>query len=142
MKRLVAVGPLMDVSLGDVVIAWMEGGARVQQGRVERIVLRTQLTIDFEDGSMSDNTLPGDIVNCSCIRRKGCCDGRHQPGSRVKVRWNDGEVYDGYYRCILKAVEYTVVFSDGTFTRLPRADIYGANDAIPQEVRRRLRKFE
>ncbi|EYC12294.1 hypothetical protein Y032_0048g1716 [Ancylostoma ceylanicum] len=136
------VGPLMDVNLGDAVIAWMDGGARVQQGRVERIVLRTQLTIDFEDGSMSDNTLPSDIVNCSCIRRRGCSDGRHQPGSRVKVRWNDGELYDGYYRCILKAVEYTVVFSDGTFTRLPRADIYGANDAIPQEVRRRLRKFE
>lgn len=75
----------MDVNLGDSVIAWMEGGARVQQGKVERLSLRTQLTIDFEDGSVSDNTLPGDIVQCSCISRKGCYDGRHQPGSRVSL---------------------------------------------------------
>ncbi|KHJ95900.1 JmjC domain protein [Oesophagostomum dentatum] len=136
------VGPLLDVNLGDVVIAWMDGGARVRQGRVDRLVLRTQLTIDFEDGSVSDNALAGDIVLCSCIRRNGCSDGKHQPGSRVKVRWNDGELYDGYYRCTLKAVEYTIVFRDGSSARLPRSDIYGADDAIPPEVRRRLRKYD
>ncbi|VDM65686.1 unnamed protein product [Strongylus vulgaris] len=136
------IGPLMDIDLGDTVIAWMDGGALVRQGTVDRLVLRTQLTVDFEDGSVSDNALPSDIVLCSCIRRKKCSDGQHQPGSRVKVRWNDGELYDAYYRCTLKAVEYTVVFRDGTSARLPRSDIYGAADAVPQEVRRRLRKFE
>ncbi|PIO75362.1 hypothetical protein TELCIR_02604 [Teladorsagia circumcincta] len=81
-----AVGPLMDVNLGDIVIAWMDGG------------------------------------------------------SRVKVQWSDGEVYDGYYRCISKTIEYTVVFPNGTSARLPRADLYGADDLVPPEVRRRLRK--
>ncbi|KAK6044357.1 hypothetical protein COOONC_18137 [Cooperia oncophora] len=78
------VGPLMDVNLGDIVIAWMDGGSRVRQGRVERFVLRTLLTIDFEDGSVSENTLPSDIVQCGCIRQQGCRDGQHQPGSRVR----------------------------------------------------------
>ncbi|KAK6057499.1 hypothetical protein COOONC_04983 [Cooperia oncophora] len=134
------VGPLMDVNLGDIVIAWMDGGSRVRQGRVERFVLRTLLTIDFEDGSVSENTLPSDIVQCGCIRQQGCRDGQHQPGSRVKVQWNDGELYDGYYRCISKTIEYTVVFANGTSARLPRADLYGADDVVPAEVRRRLRK--
>uniref|UniRef100_A0A7I4Y7A7 [histone H3]-trimethyl-L-lysine(9) demethylase n=1 Tax=Haemonchus contortus TaxID=6289 RepID=A0A7I4Y7A7_HAECO len=135
-----AVGPLMDVNLGDIVIAWMDGGSRVRQGRVDRLVLRTLLTIDFEDGSVSENTLPSDIVQCGCIRQQGCRDGQHQPGSRVKVHWSDGELYDGYYRCISKTIEYTVVFANGTSARLPRADLYGADDPVPPEVRRRLRK--
>ncbi|VDO93762.1 unnamed protein product [Heligmosomoides polygyrus] len=166
--------PLMDVNLGDIVIAWMDGGSRVQQGRVDRLVLRTLLTIDFEDGSISENTLPTDIVECGCIQREECSNGRHQPGSRsnlkeqhkpmallggpkrmpgetygsgellnvveVKVQWNDGELYDGYYRCTAKTIEYTVVFPNGSSARLPRADLYGAGDAVPPEVRRRLRK--
>ncbi|KAK6026041.1 JmjC domain protein [Ostertagia ostertagi] len=136
------VGPLMDVNLGDIVIAWMDGGSRVRQGRVERLVLRTLLTIDFEDGSVSENTLPSDIVRCCCIRQQGCRDGQHQPGSRVKVQWSDGEIYDGYYRCISKTIEYTVVFPNGTSARLPRADLYGADDLVPPEVRRRLRKSQ
>lgn len=74
----------MDVNLGDIVIAWMDGGSRVQQGRVDRLVLRTLLTIDFEDGSISENTLPTDIVECGCIQREECSNGRHQPGSRVR----------------------------------------------------------
>ncbi|PIO52646.1 hypothetical protein TELCIR_26046 [Teladorsagia circumcincta] len=118
----------------------MDGGSRVRQGRVERLVLRTLLTIDFEDGSVSENTLPSDIVRCCCIRQQGCRDGQHQPGSRVKVQWSDGEIYDGYYRCISKTIEYTVVFPNGTSARLPRADLYGADDLVPPEVRRRLRK--
>ncbi|KJH48248.1 JmjC domain protein [Dictyocaulus viviparus] len=136
------VEPLMDVNLGDIVIAWIDGGSRVQQGRVDRLVLRTFLTIDFEDGSVSENTLPSDIVQCGCIKQHGCADGQHQPGSRVKVRWNDGEIYDGYYRCIAKTTEYTVVFADGNTYCLPRSDLYSANDVVPQEVRRRLRKTE
>ncbi|KAE9420848.1 hypothetical protein Angca_007185, partial [Angiostrongylus cantonensis] len=117
------VEPLMDVDLGDIVIAWMDGGSRVQQGKVERLVLRTLLTIDFEDGSVSENTMPSDIVQCGCIKRHGCPDGQHQPGSRVKVRWNDGQVYDGYYRFLSKTIEYTVVFADGYSYRLPRTDL-------------------
>uniref|UniRef100_A0A158PER9 JmjC domain-containing protein n=1 Tax=Angiostrongylus costaricensis TaxID=334426 RepID=A0A158PER9_ANGCS len=58
----------------------------------------------------------------------------------VKVRWNDGQVYDGYYRFLSKTIEYTVVFADGYSYRLPRADLYGADDVVPQEVRKRLRK--
>ncbi|WKX96425.1 hypothetical protein Q1695_012680 [Nippostrongylus brasiliensis] len=134
------VEPLTDVNLGDTVIAWLDGGERVERGKVDRLVLRTLITIDFEDDSVSENTLPSDIVQCGCVQRQGCAYGQHQPGSRVKVRWNDGEVYDGYYRCISKSVEYTVVFADGSSARLPRADLYGSRDAVPPEVRRRLRK--
>ncbi|KAK5969054.1 JmjC domain protein [Trichostrongylus colubriformis] len=136
----IIVGPLIDVNLGDIVIAWMDGGSRVRQGRVERLVLRTLLTIDFEDGSVSENTLPSDIVQCGCIQQQGCRDGRHQSGSRVKVRWNDGDLYDGYYRCISKNIDYTVAFANGSTAQLPRADLYGADDIVPPEVRRRLRR--
>ncbi|KAJ1374257.1 hypothetical protein KIN20_036908 [Parelaphostrongylus tenuis] len=127
------VAPLMDVDLGDIVIAWLNGGARVKQGKVEGLVLRTLLTIDFEDGSVSENTMPSDIVQCSCIKRTGCRDGKHQAGTRVKVRWNDGQLYDGYYRYLSKTIEYTVVFGDGNSYRLPRSDLYGADDIVPRE---------
>ncbi|VDL76365.1 unnamed protein product, partial [Nippostrongylus brasiliensis] len=114
------VEPLTDVNLGDTVIAWLDGGERVERGKVDRLVLRTLITIDFEDDSVSENTLPSDIVQCGCVQRQGCAYGQHQPGSR--------------------SVEYTVVFADGSSARLPRADLYGSRDAVPPEVRRRLRK--
>uniref|UniRef100_A0A1I7XPG0 Malic enzyme n=1 Tax=Heterorhabditis bacteriophora TaxID=37862 RepID=A0A1I7XPG0_HETBA len=104
----------------DIVIAWLDGGERVEQGRIEKLTAHTYLTIDFIDGTISDNTLPSDVVSCCCIK---CFNGHHQAGSRVRVRWDDDELYDGYYRRTCEAVEYTVRFADGTYVRMDRSDL-------------------
>lgn len=81
-----------------------------------------------EDESICFNVPQGDII---LGESKGT-------NAKVKVKWNDGQLYDGILKAEHKEWIYEIAFEDGTVKYLPRDDIYSKNDKIPKKILSKL----
>ncbi|KAK0167640.1 hypothetical protein PV327_005011 [Microctonus hyperodae] len=117
------------VRLGETVWA-KHRNKRFYKAMVESIDTRYFYMVTFSDNSFSDDLYPSDITNYS---------GRIPAvGAAVKVKWTDGEIYDGIFEGTNPLVMYTVIFDDGSQLAVKRSEIYGLQEDLPKRVRSRL----
>lgn len=87
------------------------------RGAIVRADKKETVVVDFLDNSCSRDNHVEDIISCECLF---CENGDHQYGARVKVVWDDKQVYDAYFRGKGQMIEYTVRLEDGREVRHPR----------------------
>lgn len=97
----------------------------------------TFYSVDFSDGSKSQDTFPEDIRNYNCRE-----DGPPPLGAAVDVMWTDGKCYDGYYRGHNHIILYKLRFCDGedTVVEAERDKFYHPDEDLPKRVRDQLGK--
>lgn len=69
------------VSDGDKVYVLLDNDERVEKGVVQSVSENLFCTVDFLDGSTSNDVYPCDIKQCECSHMN--CNGQHIPGSLV-----------------------------------------------------------
>ncbi|VIO94337.1 Uncharacterized protein BM_BM6641 [Brugia malayi] len=94
------------VSVGDNVRVCLGDSGRLLKGTVSSIEYHDCCTVNFMDRNWSDDLPSEDIVECECSRFK--CNGWHVPGAKIKVKWDDGLIYDGIFRNRYQRAVYTV----------------------------------
>ncbi|XP_046636437.1 lysine-specific demethylase 4C-like isoform X4 [Daphnia pulicaria] len=97
----------------------------------------TYYSVDFNDGTNSQDTYPEDIKNYNCKE-----DGPPIAGAAVEVLWTDGKSYGGHYRGFTKRKLYSLSFRDGTNTVITaeRPDFYHPDEDLPKDLRIQLDK--
>lgn len=85
--------------------------------------------VDFEDGSFSNNLYPQDIESCKCIG--GNCHGSHVAGSRVQVRWTDGQLYGAIFRRAYRTTSYHVRLQTGESVLCNRDELFLLDEPLP-----------
>ncbi|XP_076354926.1 lysine-specific demethylase 4A-like isoform X2 [Tachypleus tridentatus] len=103
-KNKVAKRKLSEVKIGASVIAKHKNG-RYYPSEVVDISTQLFYSVDFEDGSFSDNLYPKDIISRDCEN-----DGPPAFNEHVKVRWKDGEIYSAIYKGSSSHTIYTFLF--------------------------------
>ncbi|CAG5121108.1 unnamed protein product [Candidula unifasciata] len=129
------------VSAGDRVVA-KHKNTRFYWGKVVGVTKRKLFVVDFDDGTYSQNILPGDIQG-----QDGFVSGEHRPGEHVHVLWHDGLMYGATVRDINLQDMYTVEFENGCQRQVTREDMWTEAEDIPRHVRNRMsqatdKKFE
>ncbi|CAI4232996.1 unnamed protein product [Auanema sp. JU1783] len=127
-----------DISVNSKVIVSIDEGKRIENAELIGKDTCHHIVVDFLDGTMSENALANDVVSCECVD----CDGKyHEPGAMMKVKWPDGKVYDAYYRHTYIGPEFKIRTSTGDVVLSYSSDVYGPDDAVPPEVKRRCQRL-
>lgn len=85
------------VSVGDKVRVYLaQCPNRLPKGVVTAVKTQEYCTVNFMDRNWSDDMQPEDIVECECSRIQ--CNGWHVPGAKIKMKWDDGTLYEGVFR--------------------------------------------
>ncbi|KAL0103662.1 hypothetical protein PUN28_017730 [Cardiocondyla obscurior] len=123
-------GKIPQIRQGEIVWA-KHRNTRYYQAKVEAIQDILFYMVTFNDNSFSDDMYPSDIINYN--------SGNTPPlGAAVKVKWTDGEIYDGIFEGTNHRIMFTVCFEDGSQLVLKRNEIYCLQEAMPKRVRSRL----
>lgn len=124
---------LDDLLVGGKVIAKHKNGRYYHASIIE--VSRHKLyEVDFDDGSVSDDLLPEDIVGHNCVR-----DGPPPVGKHIQVRWTDGDLYGAVFRGVNCQDEYTIEFEDGSqLYPLKRQELWTEDEELPKYIKSRL----
>uniref|UniRef100_A0A0N5AWR7 [Histone H3]-trimethyl-L-lysine(9) demethylase n=1 Tax=Syphacia muris TaxID=451379 RepID=A0A0N5AWR7_9BILA len=106
------------VSIGDKVrVAIRDFPGRLFKGIVTNIDRQECCTVHFMDRNWSDDLPPEDIVDCEC--KKLLCNGWHVSGAKIKIKWDDGIIYDGIFRYRYIRSTFTVQLS-AKYSYLPK----------------------
>ncbi|VDK55562.1 unnamed protein product [Anisakis simplex] len=86
------------LSIGDKVRVYLpeQCSNRLSKGIVKAVKMQEYCTVNFMDRNWSDDMQPEDIIECECSRIN--CNGWHIPGAKIKIKWDDGTVYEGVFR--------------------------------------------
>ncbi|XP_076440213.1 lysine-specific demethylase 4A-like isoform X4 [Babylonia areolata] len=123
---------LDDLFVGSQVIAKHKNG-RYYHANIVEVSRHKQYEVDFDDGSVSFDLLPEDIVGHSCG-----WEGPPAVGSHIQVRWTDGELYGAVFRGVNCLDDYTVEFEDASQLVLKRAELWTEDEELPKSVKSRL----
>lgn len=123
---------LNDLIVGDKVIAKHKNG-RYYHAKIGEVSRRKLYEVDFDDGSVSDDLLPEDVVSHNSIR-----DGPPPAGAHIQVCWTDGDLYGATFRGVNNLDDYTVEFEDGSELVLKRAELWTEDEELPKFIKSRL----
>lgn len=123
---------LDDLFVGARVIAKHKNG-RYYHANIVEVSRHKLYEVDFDDGSVSFDLLPEDIVGHSCG-----WEGPPAVGSHIQVRWTDGELYGAVFRGVNCLDDYTVEFEDASQLVLKRAELWTEDEDLPKSVKSRL----
>jgi hypothetical protein len=126
-----------------------EGTLTVANGHITEISENLYCTVDFLDGTTSNDVYLSDIKQCECNKQR--CNGQHISGALVYVQWSDGMIYEGYYRTQAPVMSYSVrldgiLYSTNNenppslLTDVGRDSLFLPNEELPKRARRVLRK--
>ncbi|XP_053321954.1 lysine-specific demethylase 4C [Spea bombifrons] len=119
------------ISIGQTVIA-KHRNTRYYSCRVIQITSQTFYEILFDDGSISKDTFPEDIVSKDCLKL-----GPPAEGETVQVKWPDGLLYGARYLGNNIVYMYRVEFEDGSQIVTKREDIYTLDEELPKKIKSR-----
>ena len=89
-------------------------------------------SVDFEDGSFSDDLYPDDLDNYDVS------EGPPPIGAKVWVKWTDGDLYGATFRGVKNHSIYTVEMADGTEKAHKRDELWLPTEELPKHVKSRL----
>jgi len=121
-----------EIVKGDSVVAKHKNG-RYYHTEVVEIEEQVFYSVDFDDGSFSNDLFPQDIQGRNCSR-----NGPPKLGSRVSVKWTDDDIYKATFRGETTQYFYMVEFEDGSELKLPRDKVWAESEELPKYVRSRL----
>ncbi|XP_063978608.1 lysine-specific demethylase 4A-like isoform X2 [Diachasmimorpha longicaudata] len=104
---------------------------RYYKATVQSIDTHLFYMVTFDDSSFSDDLYPGDITNYQA-------GSMPTVGAAVKVKWTDGQVYDGIFEGTNPRYMYTVLFEDASQLVVKRDQIYSLQEDMPRRVLSRL----
>ncbi|KAI1727721.1 jmjN domain-containing protein [Ditylenchus destructor] len=145
--RNIQVGERVFVSLENCLDYNPAGGKLVKKGQVIGTSECLYCAVDFLDGSVSTDLFPSDIKDCEC-KRIGC-KGNHLPGAVVYVTWNDGKLYEAYYRGKAPVKKYTIQLDsilsvdsnpEKNIVEITEDDVYQQGELLPEDIRLALLK--
>ncbi|XP_073491306.1 lysine-specific demethylase 4C isoform X2 [Aquarana catesbeiana] len=119
------------LSIGQTVIA-KHRNTRYYSCKVAEITSQTFYEVEFDDGSISRDTFPEDIVNRDCLKLGPPAEGEH-----VQVKWPDGLLYGAKYLGHNILYMYRVEFEDGSQIVTKREDIYTLDEELPKKIKSR-----
>ncbi|KAK3090508.1 hypothetical protein FSP39_012380 [Pinctada imbricata] len=118
------------LEIGDLVFA-KHRNTRYYKAGVIKIEHQTFYSLDFDDGSFSDDTFPEDIV--------GYSPNIPPPiGAAVQVKWTDNELYGAKFKGSSVHTLFHVQFEDGTEKEYKRHELWTLDEELPKHVRSRL----
>uniref|UniRef100_A0A914DJY0 [Histone H3]-trimethyl-L-lysine(9) demethylase n=1 Tax=Acrobeloides nanus TaxID=290746 RepID=A0A914DJY0_9BILA len=130
-------------AVGNKVYVLLDEESRIEKGTIRSVSENLFCTVDFLDGSTSNDVYPCDIKRCECSFMN--CNGQHIPGSLVYVEWVDKQIYQAYYRGRGPSVKFLVSIRQNF--RGEQEEVEVDNDAIflrsgplPQHVRKLVLK--
>ncbi|VDN01958.1 unnamed protein product [Thelazia callipaeda] len=94
------------VAIGESVRVCSVDCSRLLKGTVSGIEYHDCCTVNFMDRNWSDDLPSEDIIECECSRFH--CNGWHVPGAKIKIKWDDGLIYDGVFRNRYERALYTI----------------------------------
>lgn len=121
-----------NLTAGEKVIAKHRDG-NYHEAVLMRIQPRTYVSVDFEDGTFSENLFPEDIVE-----RDGPDSEELKIGEFVKVKWTDDKIYGATFKGKTTNVTYLIQFRDKSQKQLKRNCFYTRKEKLPNKVRSRL----
>lgn len=121
-----------EVEVYQKVVAKHKNGRYYEADIVNKNV-KVQYVVEFDDGSLSENVEPTDIVSRQCA-----VFGPPAAGEHVQVRWTDGNLYTGSFQRVSTKIEYAVKFEDESLRILKREDFYLADESLPKNIRTKL----
>ncbi|XP_011313224.1 lysine-specific demethylase 4C-like isoform X2 [Fopius arisanus] len=104
---------------------------RYYKATVQSIDTHLFYMVTFNDSSFSDDLYPRDITNYPAASIPSV-------GAAVKVKWTDGQSYDGIFEGTNPRYMYTVLFEDGSQLVIKRDQIYSLQEEMPRRVLSRL----
>ncbi|KAG9486718.1 hypothetical protein GDO78_006869, partial [Eleutherodactylus coqui] len=122
------------ITIGQSVIA-KHRNTRYYSCKVADITSQTFYEVAFDDGSISKDTFPEDIVNRDCVKL-----GPPVQGADVQVKWPDGLLYGAKYLGCNVVYMYKVEFEDGSQIVTKREDIYTMDEELPKKIKSRYSK--
>lgn len=99
---------------------------------IVRVEGQTYYSVDFEDGSFSDDLYPEDLDNYDVS------DGPPPIGAKVWVKWTDGDLYGATFRGTKDHCMYTIEMADGTEKPHKRDELWLPTEELPKQVKSRL----
>ncbi|XP_015122573.1 lysine-specific demethylase 4A isoform X2 [Diachasma alloeum] len=104
---------------------------RYYKATVQSIDTHLFYMVTFDDSSFSDDLYPRDITNYQA-------GSIPTVGAAVKVKWTDGQIYDGIFEGTNPRYMYTVLFEDASQLVVKRDQIYSLQEDMPRRVLSRL----
>ncbi|XP_069818045.1 lysine-specific demethylase 4C isoform X1 [Dendropsophus ebraccatus] len=123
-----------NINIGQTVIA-KHRNTRYYSCKVKEIASQTFYEVEFDDGSISRDTFPEDIVSRDCVKL-----GPPAKGGDVQVKWPDGLLYGAKYLGSNVVYMYKVEFEDGSQIVTKREDIYTMDEELPKKIKSRYSK--
>ncbi|XP_077105300.1 lysine-specific demethylase 4C isoform X1 [Ranitomeya variabilis] len=123
-----------NLNIGQTVIA-KHRNTRYYSCKVAEITSQTFYEVEFDDGSISKDTFPEDIVSRDCLKL-----GPPVLGADVQVKWPDGLLYGAKYLGCNVVYMYKVEFEDGSQIVTKREDIYTMDEELPKKIKSRYSK--
>ncbi|XP_072008331.1 lysine-specific demethylase 4C isoform X2 [Engystomops pustulosus] len=123
-----------NINVGQMVIA-KHRNTRYYSCKVTEITSQTFYEVEFDDGSISKDTFPEDIVSRDCLKL-----GPPIQGQDVQVKWPDGLLYGAKYLGCNVIYMYKVEFEDGSQIVTKREDIYTMDEELPKKIKSRYSK--
>ncbi|KAM3937663.1 lysine-specific demethylase 4C [Leptodactylus fuscus] len=122
------------INIGQTVIA-KHRNTRYYSCKVTEITSQTFYEVEFDDGSISKDTFPEDIVSRDCLKL-----GPPEQGEDVQVKWPDGLLYGAKYLGCNVLYMFKVEFEDGSQIVTKREDIYTMDEELPKKIKSRYSK--
>ncbi|XP_060082098.1 uncharacterized protein LOC132561390 isoform X2 [Ylistrum balloti] len=88
-------------------------------------------SVDFDDGSFSDDLFPEDIDDHRVEL------GPPAIGTHVQIKWTDGDLYGATFRGAKTLVMYTVEFADGNHRVFKREEVWSMDEDLPKHIKAR-----
>lgn len=124
---------LDDLYVGGQVVAKHKNG-RYYHATILEVSRHKLYEVDFDDGSVSDDLLPEDIVGHNCV-----WEGPPPIGKHIQVRWTDGDLYGAVFRGVNCKDEYTIEFEDGSqLYPVKRQELWTEDEELPKHIKSRL----
>lgn len=122
---------LVDLKVGDKVYV-KHKNTRYYLCSIVKVESETYYSVDFEDGSFSDDLFPEDLDNYEVS------DGPPPIGAKVWVKWTDGDLYGATFRGVKSHTMYTIEMADGTEKSHKRDELWLPTEELPKHVKSRL----
>ncbi|PAA65735.1 hypothetical protein BOX15_Mlig027779g1, partial [Macrostomum lignano] len=123
--------PPVQIKTGDRVVAKHKNG-RYYPGQVVQRVSAQQFSVDFQDGSFSEDVPRSSFIDVA--------EDAEMPsvGDMTKVVWTNNEVYTVRFMGSSIVDEFRVRFATGDECQLERRFVYADGEELPAKVRNRL----
>ncbi|XP_021363141.1 uncharacterized protein LOC110456629 isoform X2 [Mizuhopecten yessoensis] len=121
---------LTELKKGDRVYA-KHKNTRYYVAEVQKVTNQVFYSVDFDDGSFSDDLYPEDVDDHRMEL------GPPTIGTHVQIKWTDGDLYGATFRGAKSLVMYTVEFADGNHRVFKREELWSMDEVLPKQIKAR-----